>query len=247
MKKVNTRQLAATGLLGAITIVLGLTPLGFIPVGPTRATIMHVPVIIGSILYGPTVGGTVGLIFGCFSLFQNIVNPTPVSFVFLNPLISVLPRVLVGVVTYYIYQAAKHMGKLLTQIILGGAGLAMSGYLLVNMYHSVQQNNMWALAINLLLLIAIIALGIIMFKQFRAFPFEAIVSSLLGSLINTTGVMGLISLLFAERFIACLGQDPTTARRAILSIGVLNGIPEAIVAMVLVAILYRILYKRIHH
>ncbi len=46
--------MAIVGVLGGLSIALGLTPLGFIPVGgPTRATIMHIPVIIGGILEGP--------------------------------------------------------------------------------------------------------------------------------------------------------------------------------------------------
>ena len=82
-KGINVRKLTIIGVLGAISTVLGMTPLGFIPVGPTRATIMHIPVIIGAIMEGPVVGGFVGLIFGLFSIFQAITNPTPISFVFL--------------------------------------------------------------------------------------------------------------------------------------------------------------------
>lgn len=46
-------------------MVLGLTPLGIIPIGPLNATILHVPVIIGAVLEGPVVGFVIGLIFGC--------------------------------------------------------------------------------------------------------------------------------------------------------------------------------------
>ena len=71
---------------------------------------MHIPVIIGAIMEGPLVGGLIGLIFGLFSIFQAATNPTPVSFVFLNPIVSVLPRVLIGIVTYYAYRFAKNLG-----------------------------------------------------------------------------------------------------------------------------------------
>ena len=64
---------------------------------------MHIPVIVGAIVEGPLVGGLIGLIFGLFSMFQAATNPHPVSFVFLNPVVSILPRVLIGVVTYYVY------------------------------------------------------------------------------------------------------------------------------------------------
>ena len=96
--------MAVTGMLGAISVVLGMTPLGFIPVGPTNATIMHIPVIIGAIVEGPIVGMLVGLIFGIFSLIRSITAPTPISFVFWNPLVSILPRILIGLASYYIYK-----------------------------------------------------------------------------------------------------------------------------------------------
>lgn len=109
--KFSTRQLAVIGMLSSISIILGVTGLGFIPVPPVKATIMHVPVIIGAILEGPVVGAMVGLIFGIFSVVQSIIEPTPVSFVFMNPLVSVLPRVLIGLTSYYIYKIVKLKSK----------------------------------------------------------------------------------------------------------------------------------------
>ncbi|MCK5768367.1 MAG: ECF transporter S component, partial [Candidatus Atribacteria bacterium] len=53
--KLTTRQMAISGMLGAIAILLGITRLGFIPV-PTpagNATIMHIPAILGGIIEGP--------------------------------------------------------------------------------------------------------------------------------------------------------------------------------------------------
>ena len=85
----NTRQIAVIGMLSSISIVLGLTGYGFIPLPIARATIMHIPVIIGAILEGPVVGMLIGLIFGIFSIFQNIANPSLLSFAFFNPLVSV--------------------------------------------------------------------------------------------------------------------------------------------------------------
>ena len=110
-KSFNVRKMAIIGVLGAISAVLGMTPLGFIPVGPTRATIMHIPVIIVAIMEGPVVGALVGLIFGLFSIFNAISNPTAVSVVFLNPMVSVVPRILIGLVTYYVYSALKKQGN----------------------------------------------------------------------------------------------------------------------------------------
>ena len=76
------RKMAITGMLAAVSILLGSTPLGFIPIGPTKATIMHLPVIIGAIMEGPIVGVGIGLIFGIFSMIQAAMAPTVTSFVF---------------------------------------------------------------------------------------------------------------------------------------------------------------------
>lgn len=100
----TTRELTIVGMLSGITMLLGLTGYGFIPLPLMKATILHVPVIIGALVAGPRVGVMVGFIFGCFSIFQAITTPVVLSFAFLNPLISVVPRVLIGLGTYYVYK-----------------------------------------------------------------------------------------------------------------------------------------------
>jgi len=129
--KITTRQLAISGMLGAIAIILGVTRLGFIPV-PTpagNATIMHIPAILGGILEGPIVGALVGIIFGVYS-FLNATNP-----MFADPLIAIFPRIFIGVVAYYSYKylwknsaIAAALGTLTNTI--GVLGLAtLRGYL----------------------------------------------------------------------------------------------------------------------
>lgn len=98
MPQERTRRIVITGILGAISIFLGITRWGFIPwFSGASLTIMHLPVIIGAIMEGPVVGLVVGLIFGVFSLVQSAVAPNgPADVIFTNPLISVLPRLLIG-------------------------------------------------------------------------------------------------------------------------------------------------------
>lgn len=104
-RRLSIRQMTMIGMLSAISIFLGITGLGFIPLPTMRATIMHVPVIIGAIIEGPVVGALVGLVFGLFSMYQNFTAPGPTSFIFWNPIIAIVPRVLVGIVAYYVYRA----------------------------------------------------------------------------------------------------------------------------------------------
>ncbi|MCB2294614.1 ECF transporter S component [Clostridium algoriphilum] len=104
LRRIKTSELTTIGMLSAICVVLGLTGYGFIPLPGAKATIMHIPVIIGSIIGGPMVGMTIGFIFGVFSVMQNITAPNILSFAFINPLVSVLPRVLIGLTSYYVYK-----------------------------------------------------------------------------------------------------------------------------------------------
>lgn len=103
----NVRKMVIIAMLSGICLFLGLTGLGFIPLPLFKLTILHLPVIIGAIIEGPIVGGSIGLIFGLFSIYQNITAPTPMSPFFYNPLVSVVPRVLIGIISYYIYKLLK--------------------------------------------------------------------------------------------------------------------------------------------
>ena len=105
----RTRKIVITGVLSAISIFLGITRLGFIPwITGASLTIMHVPVIIGAVLEGPVVGLVIGLIFGVFSLIQAAVAPTgPTDVLFTNPLISVLPRLFIGPISWLIYDLLR--------------------------------------------------------------------------------------------------------------------------------------------
>jgi uncharacterized membrane protein len=111
MPQERTRKLVITGVMGALAVLLGLTHWGFIPwFGGISLTIMHVPVIIGAILEGPIVGLGIGLIFGLFSMLQAAIAPTSPSDVwFTNPILAVLPRLVIGPVAYYVWMLLKRI------------------------------------------------------------------------------------------------------------------------------------------
>jgi uncharacterized membrane protein len=119
----RTRKIVLTGILGAISIVLGITHWGFIPwFSGASLTVMHVPVIIGAILEGPWVGVVIGLIFGVFSLIQAAVAPTGPSDVwFTNPIVSVIPRLLIGPAAWIVWKLLKKW-KIPALIVSGIAG-----------------------------------------------------------------------------------------------------------------------------
>ena len=69
--KQKTKNMVLLALFGCIEIVLMLTPLGYIPIGPVRATTLHIPVILAGVLMGPKAGSAIGLIFGISSGICN--------------------------------------------------------------------------------------------------------------------------------------------------------------------------------
>lgn len=109
MPQDRTRKIVVTGILGAISIFLGLTRWGFIPwFGGVSLTIMHIPVIIGAVLEGPVVGLAIGLIFGLFSMLQAAIAPTsPADVWFTNPILAILPRLFIGPLAWLIWTALK--------------------------------------------------------------------------------------------------------------------------------------------
>jgi uncharacterized membrane protein len=175
--KITTKQMTKVGVLSAITIVMGLSGIGFVPLPALKATIMHLPVIIGAILEGPIVGMLIGLIFGVFSIIQNITTPTVLSFALINPLVSILPRMLIGITAYYTY----------------------------NLVIKAKKN---ILAIS--------------------------VAAAVGSITNTVGVLGMIYLLYVDKFAEVRHVSVDTAIKVVYGIALTNGIAEAIIASIIV-------------
>ena len=125
----SVRKIVISGILGAISILLGVTRLGFIPV-PTpagHATIMHIPVILGGVLEGPVVGLITGAIFGLFSFLQ------PGAPFFADPLVSIIPRLFIGPVSYLVYISTRKINTLLALILAGAVGSATNTVLVLGM------------------------------------------------------------------------------------------------------------------
>lgn len=120
----KTRKIVVTGVLGALCVILGLTPLGFVPwfTGASLTT-MHIPVIIGAVLEGPVVGLVTGLVFGVFSMVRAAVAPQgPADVWFVNPLVSVLPRLFIGLSAWLVYAAVRRIHQVPGIVAAGIAG-----------------------------------------------------------------------------------------------------------------------------
>lgn len=107
----NLRRFVTTALLVAVCLLLGLTPIGYIPIPPIEITLLCIPVIIGVMTQGLGAGLVLGFFFGLTSFLQIFIKPTPLSQLLfaLSPLKTVItifvPRLLVPVTTWLVYRA----------------------------------------------------------------------------------------------------------------------------------------------
>ena len=132
--KMTTRQITTAGILSAISIFLGITHIGFIPFLGTSITIMHLPVIIGAVLEGPLVGTIIGALFGIFSLLQAYLAPTgPGDLFFRDPLVSIFPRLFIGVVAWAVYRAVKPLNEIVALALAAAAGTLTNTVLVLGM------------------------------------------------------------------------------------------------------------------
>lgn len=100
----DTREIVIAGVIGGVALFLGATRLGFIPVPIPfigNATIMHIPAIVGGAVEGPVVGLLVGAIFGIFSFLYADVP------LFKDPVVALLPRLLIGVVAWAVFASLR--------------------------------------------------------------------------------------------------------------------------------------------
>lgn len=99
--KSKAYRLTIRGILIAIIMVQSMVPfLGFIPLFAVSITIIHITVIVAAITLGTKDGMLIGLIWGLLTMYRAWTMPTtPLdTLIFTNPVVSVLPRILVGLV-----------------------------------------------------------------------------------------------------------------------------------------------------
>ncbi len=132
--RMTTRQIAVAGLMSAISILLGVTRLGFISFLAFSITIMHVPVILGAVLEGPWVGVIIGFLFGAFSLLQaNVAPASPTDVIFRDPLVAILPRLFIGPVAWAAYEAVRRIDEVAALGAAGAAGALTNTVLVLGM------------------------------------------------------------------------------------------------------------------
>lgn len=120
MRSKKTQYMTFMAMFLAIEIILVVTPLGYIPIGPLSATTMHIPVIVAGITLGKKAGAQLGFVFGLTSLIRATIQPGITSFCFSpfvtvgnisgdwkSVIIALVPRILLGYLAGVIFDLLK--------------------------------------------------------------------------------------------------------------------------------------------
>ncbi len=129
-KKPDLHYLIQLSLLIAIILVLDMTGLAMIPLPGQYASILSVPVAVGAMMLGPLAGGILGGVMGCISFYTALktgfstlflAGYTGAAVVLLAFANSVLPRVLMGVATGWLFRLIHKLDRTKTlSYYLGG-------------------------------------------------------------------------------------------------------------------------------
>ncbi|MFQ7462889.1 MAG: ECF transporter S component [Agathobacter sp.] len=252
----KTNELVLTGLFTAIIIIMAFTPLGYIPLVVINATIIHIPVILGSLFCGPKKGAFLGFVFGFTSCLKaTIVGGTLSSFVFSPVLaaslvgtsgifkslfIAFVPRILVGVIPYFVYIGIKKVlasekknlwGTVLN--VLMSAFLAFGVYaFLGKMSESLSQAAALGIGIAVGAVVFIVVEAVFIRKSTQVIPF--VYAGVAGAMTNTLLVMGSIFVLYKDAYADAIGVAGNAVLGVITGVISFNGVIEAIVAAIIV-------------
>ncbi|WP_159648926.1 ECF transporter S component [Erysipelothrix aquatica] len=109
----KVRDITMNAMFIAITLILALVPgLGMINIGFVSITIMHIPVIIAGLVLGAKAALINATAFGVAAMFIAATRPVGVfDVLFVNPLVSVLPRIIFGLSIVVVASLMKRLTK----------------------------------------------------------------------------------------------------------------------------------------
>ena len=261
MKNEKTYELVLMALFTAIIVIMAFTPLGYIPLVVINATIIHIPVILGALFLGPKKGAFLGFVFGFTSFINNTFKAvTPSAFVF-SPVLAAnvvgvsgifkslyicfVPRILVGVVPYFVYIGLRGLlksgNKASRSVVNLGASVilcvAFSAFL-----NRMLSDKLSAGSCNAVSTTGGIAAGVILFavltmsmRKKASTNIALAYAGLAGAFTNTLLVMSGIFILYKEAYAQALGIAGEAVFDTIMGIISFNGVVEAVVAAIIAA------------
>ncbi len=257
MKNEKTYELVLTALFTAIIVIMAFTPLGYIPLVVINATIIHIPVILGALFLGPKKGAFLGFVFGLTSFINNtfkaatasafVFSPVlaydviGVSGIFKSLYICFIPRILVGVVPYFIYilirKALKSEQKAGPIVVNALASLilfiSVRAFLirLLPETMSTLVCTLIGLAAGIVLMTVLTVSG----SKKGSANLALAYAGLAGAFTNTLFVMSGIFILYKEAYAKAVGVAGEAVIDVIMGVVTFNGVVEAVVAAIIVA------------
>ena len=120
-----------TAILAALIILMTFTPIGYIPLGPVKMTLLTLPVMVGSVVLGARSGIILGSIFGLTSFYTCFgMDFVGMGLLSINPFLTFVmcfvPRVLCGWLPALIYKAISQNGTKRTMLAIPVAGASVA-------------------------------------------------------------------------------------------------------------------------
>ncbi len=257
MKNEKTYELVLTALFTAIIVIMAFTPLGYIPLVVINATIIHIPVILGALFLGPKKGAFFGFVFGLTSFLNNTFkavtasafvfspvlayNVVGISGIFKSLYICFVPRILVGVVPYFIYilirkalKSGQKAGRIVVNVLASLILFISVRAFLIRLFPetlSALVCTLIGLAAGVVLMIVLTVSG----SKKNSVSIALAYAGLAGAFTNTLFVMSGIFILYKDAYAKAVGVAGEAVLDVIMGVVTFNGIVEAVVAAIIVA------------
>ena len=150
-QKNKTYRIAILGILSAFIIIQTFVPfLGNIPIPPLNPTIIHITVIVAAFVLSTKDGMLVGLVWGLARMVKAYTLPaSPLDLLlWTNPVIAVVPRVMVGLVEGLIFHAFLKRKQEKRGMVIAAVLGSLTNTVLVLGFIALFYGNEYATALN---------------------------------------------------------------------------------------------------
>ncbi|MCL2855415.1 MAG: ECF transporter S component [Defluviitaleaceae bacterium] len=106
----KTRTLVATAILCGITVIMSLPFVGTLILPVVAGTLAFIPAMVAAMMLGFWPGVTVAFVAGAASMIRGFFMPGLLAPYFVNPLVSIFPRVMIAVMAWLVFNALMKTG-----------------------------------------------------------------------------------------------------------------------------------------
>lgn len=150
-QKNKTYRIAILGILSAFIIIQTFVPfLGNIPIPPLNPTIIHITVIVAAFVLSTKDGMLIGLVWGLARMVKAYTLPaSPLDLLlWTNPIIAVVPRVMVGLVAGLVFHAFLKRKQEKRGMVIAAVLGSLTNTVLVLGFIALFYGNEYATALN---------------------------------------------------------------------------------------------------